>query len=180
MSMSVSAKKDYPSLPSFVKSLDLPLAFLPFAPEVAKQMHDVAAVQLREAVERKDAKAVEKILTKLDETLHIDLEAFLNERNLKGLTYLQEAVKVQPRWLLRSKTVAEQARERRKKNSSLRLVEILVEKGANHLEDAAAMTSDPAVVFYLKEMAERRRTDCSARSLLFYVPGSPADISSRR
>lgn len=170
MSMSsVSADKGYPSLPSFLRSLDLPLAFLPLAPGAAKQMHDIAAVQLSEAVGRKDAKGVEKILTKLEETLHIDLEAFLNERNSHGLTYLEEAVKVQPRWMLRSKTTVEQARERRKKNSSLRLVEVLVEKGANHLEEAAGMTRDPAIAYYLRETAKRRRIERSARGLLFYL-----------
>ncbi|MCW6159884.1 MAG: hypothetical protein LVQ95_02230 [Candidatus Micrarchaeales archaeon] len=172
MSISVSApvkEHQYPSLPSFIRSLDLPMAFLPFAPEVAREMHDVAAVQLREAVERRDAKAVEKILTRLENMLRIDLDAFLNERPAKGFTYLEEAVKVQPRWMLRSKTAEEQARERRKKNSSLRLVEILVEKGADHLEDAAGMTRDPAIAYYLRENARRRRIERSAQNLLFYL-----------
>lgn len=161
-------KSAYPSLLSFERSLHFPMALTPLVPAAAIEMHDIAALQLREAVERRDANAVEKILNRLDKVLHIDLEAFLNER-INGLTYLEEALKVQPRWLLRSMSPEAQAKERRKKNSSLRLVELLVEKGANRLDDAAEMTNDPAIVYYLKDTAKRRRIEQSARSLLFYI-----------
>lgn len=174
MSVSLSKSHDYPSMDSFERSLNFPLAFLPFASIPAGRMHDIAAVQLREAVERRDARATEKIMSRL-KSIGIDLGAFLNERSAKGLTYLEEAVRTQPAWMLRGKTPEEQGRESRRKNSSLRLVEPLVENGAGRLQSAMRLTYDPAIVYYLKETARKRLIDRTAQRLPLSFYGGYVD-----